>query len=106
MVSQGGSHALGGGGAEGQLAESGGGALAADSGDICASCCSATLETVKVNYSINGGALQAVAAYYTSIIPHAATRGATAAAAAAAVKTRRWFNNLRRCSTRLRLADD
>lgn len=97
----------GGGGAEGQLAESGGGggALAADSGDICASCCSATLETVKVNYSINGGALQAVAAYYTSIIPHAATRGATAAAAAA-VKTHRWFNNLRRCSTRLRLADD
>lgn len=42
---------------------------AADSGDICASCCSAIVETLKVNYNINDSALQAVGPYYTSIIP-------------------------------------
>lgn len=73
-----------------------------DSGDICASCCSAVVETVKVNYSINGGALQAVVADYASIIPHAATRRGTAAT----VKTRRWFNYLNHSSMWVRLADD
>ena len=41
----------------------------ADSGDICASCCSAIVETLKVNYNINDSALQAVVPYYASIIP-------------------------------------
>lgn len=46
----------------------------ADSGDICASCCSAIAETLKVNYNINDSALQAVAPYYASIIPRAGTQ--------------------------------
>lgn len=41
----------------------------ADSGDICASCCSAIVETLKVNYNINDSTLQAVVPYYASIIP-------------------------------------
>lgn len=42
---------------------------AADSGGICASCCSAIGKTLKVNYNINDRPLQAVVPYYTSIIP-------------------------------------
>lgn len=47
----------------------------ADSGDICASCCSAIVETLKVNYNINDSALQAVVPYYASIIPCMGTQG-------------------------------
>lgn len=46
----------------------------ADSGGICASCCSAIVETLKVNYNINDRALQAVVPYYASIIPCMSTQ--------------------------------
>lgn len=75
--------------------------VAADSGDICASCCSTTVETVKVNYNINDGAPQAVVPYYGSIIPHVATHGGAPPAAAVMPAV-----GLTTCSMWLRLVDE
>lgn len=64
---------------------------AADSGGICASCCSAIRKTLKVNYNINDRPLQAVVPYYTSIIPCMGTqrhREGIAFAPAAALNSR------------------